>query len=587
MFNKIRWRIAVPYVILFIVLFIGLGIYLTNFIRQTYLQNIENELVSEARLAADALAPVISSAINQPAINTDANRWARILGRRVTIIQADGTVLGESSEDPQQLENHLTRPEIQQALQEGQGSSIRYSFTVKMDLMYAAVPIKINDQVVGFIRLALPLYQVQDKVTQLQRVILGTLVTASLLAIVMAAWIAGRTTKPLSELTEAATRISHGDLSQTRLAIRVSTDEVGQLTQAFNLMSEQLHHHINALESERSKIAAVLNEMTDGVVIADAEGKVQLLNPAAESMFEVHQEQALGRTLIEVFRHHQIIDLWQRFQETQEPQTIVIEIGLRQLYLQGVAIPLGKALPGSVLLLFQNLTRLRRLETVRRDFISNISHELRTPLASLKALTETLQESALEDPPTARRFLQRMETEVDALSLMVSELVELSRIESGQVPLKMAPTRPADLLENAVERLRLQAERAGLVIAIDCPADLPNVLADSSRMEQVLVNLLHNAIKFTPEGGKISVNARSQAEQVIFTVQDTGIGIPASDLPRIFERFYKADRARSGGGTGLGLAIARHLVEAHQGKIWAESREGKGSTFYFSLPLVT
>jgi two-component system phosphate regulon sensor histidine kinase PhoR len=208
----------------------------------------------------------------------------------------------------------------------------------------------------------------------------------------------------------------------------------------------------------------------------------------------------------------------------------------------------------------------------------------------LKALTETLQDSALEDPPAARRFLQRIEAEVDALSLMVSELLELSRIESGKVPLQFTPVKPHDIISSAIDRLRLQAERAGLTIKYNEYTALPEILADRKRIEQVIVNLLHNAIKFTPEGGRIELMANYSDElamnQVVISIQDTGVGIAEEDLPRIFERFYKADRARSGGGTGLGLAISRHLVEAHGGKIWAESRLGNGSTFFFSIPIV-
>ena len=309
-----------------------------------------------------------------------------------------------------------------------------------------------------------------------------------------------------------------------------------------------------------------------------------MFNPAAENLFAVREVDALGNTLVEVLRNHQIVDLWRSCLATEESQVTTLEISTKRLYLQTVATPLGQALPGSTLLLFQNLTRVRQLETVRRDFISNISHELRTPLASLKALTETLQEGALDDPPAAHRFLQRMETEVDSLSLMVSELLELSRIESGRVPLQLTPSRPLAIISDAVDRLGLQAERAGLDMQIDCPEDLPAVLADPDRLEQVMVNLLHNAIKFTPSGGEILISASPLDRQIVFSVKDTGVGIPSIDLPRIFERFYKADRARSTGGTGLGLAISRHLVEAHGGRIWAESVEGQGSTFYFSIP---
>ncbi|MBC7222671.1 MAG: PAS domain-containing sensor histidine kinase, partial [Anaerolineae bacterium] len=254
-------------------------------------------------------------------------------------------------------------------------------------------------------------------------------------------------------------------------------------------------------------------------------------------------------------------------------------------FLQVIATPLPEAQPPGFLIVLQDLTEVRRLETVRRDFIANISHELRTPLASLKALVETLRDVALDDPPAARRFLDRAEAEVDALTQMVQELLELSRLESGQAPLEMKPVPVADLVVPSAERLRPQAERAGLEISFDLPADLPLVQADLERVRQVVLNLVHNAIKFTPAGGRIHIAARQVGAEVQVSVADTGIGIPPEELDRIFERFYKADRARSRGGTGLGLAIAKHVVQAHGGRIWAESAEGRGSTFFFTLPV--
>jgi two-component system phosphate regulon sensor histidine kinase PhoR len=233
------------------------------------------------------------------------------------------------------------------------------------------------------------------------------------------------------------------------------------------------------------------------------------------------------------------------------------------------------------------LTRIHRLETVRRDFVSNISHELRTPIASLKALVETLRVAALDDPPAAQRFLDRAEEEVDALAQLVQELLELSRIESGKVPLRLTETAVDEMLTLPVERFRAQAERNHLTLRIEIEPDLPPVLADASRIQQVIGNLVHNAVKFTSEGGQVTVRARlnRRGSAVVLLVEDTGVGIPTADLPRIFERFYKADRARSGGGTGLGLAISRHLVKAHGGHLEVRSKEGKGSTFFFSLPL--
>jgi two-component system phosphate regulon sensor histidine kinase PhoR len=481
------------------------------------------------------------------------------------------------------MENHLTRIEVQQALADGRGMSIRFSRTVGYEMMYVAVPVIVAGTEIGFARVALPLAQIDANVAQLQRSILVAALLAAILAIMIALAITQYTTRPLVELTRVVqTMAVQGP--QAKL-IPTTKDEIGQLARAFNLMRRQLRNQFSILEKERSKLAAVLEQMTDGLLIIDERGAVQLINPAAERMFGVSAAAAIGNSLAEALRHHQIVDLWQRSRKTGEGQVEAIEISTRSIFLQGVAIPLEEDLPDNTLLLFQDLTHVRHLETVRRDFISNISHELRTPLASLKALTETLQEGALEDPAAARRFLSRIETEVDSLALMVQELLELSRIESGKVPLHFTSASPVKLLANAADRLRLQAERSGLNWEIEISENIPEVLADPPRLEQVIVNLLHNAIKFTPQGGQIVLKAEQYNDMVLFVIKDSGVGISKEDLPRIFERFYKTDKARAGGGTGLGLSISRHLVEAHGGRIWAESMEGKGSSFYFTIPI--
>jgi two-component system phosphate regulon sensor histidine kinase PhoR len=287
---------------------------------------------------------------------------------------------------------------------------------------------------------------------------------------------------------------------------------------------------------------------------------------------------------VEVLRHHQLVEAWRRCQQTRQLQSESVELPTRHQYLQLVVIP-DQHSSGS-LLLVQDLTRIRRLETVRRDFVSNLSHELRTPLASLKALTETLQDGALDDPPAAHRFIDQIQTEVDALTQMVNELLELSRIESGRLSLDRQLIAPCDLLSSAAKRMSLQAERAGLRLHVECRDDLPKVNIDFQRLEQVLVNLIHNAVKFTRAGGQITLLADVAPGEVRFAVRDTGIGIPEEAVSRIFERFYRVDKSRTGSGTGLGLSIANHIVDAHGGKIWAESVERQGSTFYFTIPTI-
>ncbi len=334
------------------------------------------------------------------------------------------------------------------------------------------------------------------------------------------------------------------------------------------------------LNAENARLATVLEQLTDGVIIANANGIVQFANPAAKKIFETPSP--LKHSVAEVMRNHQLVEAWRRCQQSGVVQTESVELPARRQFLQLIAIP--DAHEGGSLLLVQDLTRVRRLETVRRDFISNVSHELRTPLASLKALTETLQDGALSDPEAGPRFLSRIHTEVDALTQMTQELLDLSRIESGQVELNFAPIPPKQLLCVAADRMRAQAERAGLKLTVHCADDLPHLRADQARLEQVLVNLIHNAVKFTRPGGDIVLEAESGEGGVRCAVRDTGIGIEAESLARIFERFYRVDASRTGSGTGLGLSISKHIVEAHGGKIWAESELGRGSAFYFLIP---
>ena len=581
--GSIRWRIALPFVLLLVLALGGVSAYIYSQARAMYLNSAEISLLAEGRVLAEIYSPLLANPNQGDQVNALAHHYADLLNVRVTVLAPDGTVLGESSGDRSLMENHLTRPEIQSALQGRAATAVRHSTTLRVDMVYAATPVMANGALVGAVRLALPLADLNARLAGLGETLVLVTILAALVAAGLAVLVSNYAIRPLRQLTRMAEALADGRYDGGLLGPR--DDEIGQLNQAFNRMAIQLSTQISALQNEQTRLSAVLAHMTDGVLIVDATGRVQLINPAAEEMFRITSEEAVGSSLVEVVRHHQIVELWQQCLESTSARSTTLELHAERLFLQAFASPLKGSLAGSALLLFQDLTRLRHLEMVRRDFVSNVSHELRTPLASLKALAETLQVGALEDPPAARRFLTQMETEIDTLTQLVQELLELSRIESGRAPLQMARVAPLDLIQPAMERMRLQAERAGLSLRNDTPAGLPLVTADAERIVQVLVNLLHNAVKFTPPGGEIVVFAYPQEKEVVFAVRDTGVGIPEEDLPRIFERFYKADRSRSGGGTGLGLSIARHTVEAHGGRIWAESEPGKGSTFFFTLPI--
>ncbi len=581
MFRSLRWRLAAAFIVLIIACIGGLSAYLVHFVRDNYLDNLQSQLTNQARLVGDVSGPYFVS--GQTSVDDIAKRLGKQIGARVTIIDKSGVVLGDSDEDPATMENHSNRPEVIEALYSGVGSSIRYSTTLGHDMMYVAVPVTVNGEIVGFSRVSLPLTEVNKSLEHISQAIIGGAAIAVIIAILLAIQISRTTTEPVKKLTQMSRKIAEGKLDQE---IRVTAkDEIGGLVEAFNQMAVKLKEMVGLLTNERDKMTAILSNMADGILVVDGEGEVTMINQAAERIFRFSADKKLGHTFIEVVRDHEIDGILQKCLKTGEQQMGVVEIESGRRLLGVVATPIVGT-RGCVVLV-QDLTQLRRLERMRRDFIANISHELRTPTASLKVLAETLQEGAIDDPVVAKEFLNKINVETDRLAQMVSELSELSRIESGEVSLKREPIDIGEVVALVVERLKPQADRTGLSLAIDIPSGLPRALADKEKVEQVLVNLLHNAIKFTHSGGRINCTVKIEGDNILVSVVDTGIGIPADDLPRIFERFYKADKARAGGGTGLGLAIAKHIVEAHGGQIWAESIEGKGSIFTFTLPIAT
>jgi len=607
MVRSLSWRIALPYLLLILLAMAGLAIHLSGLVRQSHLADLEEQLIAEAQLIADAIKSEPEWDPSGTRFDGLAQHYADLLDARVTFIDSSGEVLGESHARRSEMDNHLGRPEVQHALREGQGTATRFSRTMGYDMMYAAIAVRSSGAVDGFVRVALPVSRAEAQVARLRSAVVISACVAVLGAAVLALIIAERIASPVRRLTDVVLRFTAGDL-EARL-LPTTQDEIGDLTRSFNQMAGHLRSTIESLTERQAQLSAVLDNMADGVLITDDQGLVRLINPAAAALLGANEAKALGSSFAQVARDHRIIELWRQCYATREEQVQPVEMDHQDAFLQTVVTPLQNGDERACLVILQNLTLMRRLETVRRDFISNISHELRTPMASLKALVDTLRDGALQDPPAARRFLDRMDTEVDALTQMVQELLQLSRIESGRAPVRLESVPLTEVVVPPVERLRPQAERAKLELTLDVPDELPHVMADAERLQQVVTNVVHNAIKFTPPGGNIHVAVRSlhvsgedwtavdsqgpervtlePGEWVEVTVTDTGVGIPVRDIARVFERFYKADRARSGGGTGLGLAIAKHIVQAHHGHIWAASVEGRGSTFHVVLPALT
>ena len=583
MSRSIYWKLTVPLIILVLLAMGFLGFYLISTTRNSQINHLKSQLVNEAKLVADISISSFADPTQQGNLDTIAKTISSEISTRITFIATDGTVLGDSDQDPTTMENHSTRPEVVAALATGEGQATRYSATLHENMMYVAVLVKNQGQLLGIARVALPLTTVESSVNTEVTAIISGIGIAALFFILAAALVTRMITRPVRQITKAAEGIAGGNLEQ--LIPTRTYDEIGRLGHAFNEMSQHLTTTMDAIVESRSNLAAVLANLTDGVVMTDSEERIILANPAAEGLFNFKETNATGHTLIETVHDYEITDLVKKCLSTNHEQTIQLESAGR--YLRVIAVPIAPGRSMATLVLFQDLTELRNLQTMRRELIGNISHDLRTPIAGIKAMVETLQNGALDDKQAATDFLTRINDEVNRLTQMVTELTELSRIESGKAELKMSPTDINFLIEEVVAQMTPLAESRSLIISTNLEINLPVVTADKERIRQALINLVHNAVKFNSPGGKIVISTKHDTESVIVNVSDTGMGISKDDLPHIFERFYKADKARSRGGSGLGLAIAKHTVQAHGGNITVKSEEGKGSTFTFNLPLDT
>ncbi|RKY77036.1 PAS domain-containing sensor histidine kinase, partial [candidate division KSB1 bacterium] len=546
-------------------------------LRSYFIQRIAHRLTLNARLVEDILRDEFQSE-DISRLRSSVKRLAGETETRITIIRPDGAVLADSEKDADLMDNHWNRPEVQVALKGEIGQSIRYSGTLKEKMMYLALPLKEADSVIGVVRLALPLTEVQAKIAHIYRAIVGGALLALLIALVIGFFTAESFARPLREMMSAAQNIAQGKYKELRVR---SGNEIGQLAGALNRMSEKIQDDIRTITEGRNELRAILSSMAEGVIVVDKEGKILLLNSSAEKILGLSAEKVTGKFLWEVLRKEELISLVKKTLATGNEEGIEMVFDLPEVHvLHAQAAPIlseGQNNSG-VVVVFHDITRLKQLEKLRREFVANVSHELKTPLTSIKGFVETLMEGAISDSENSLKFLKIIQQHTERLDNLVNDLLELSSIETGELPMNFEKIKLKELIDHIAASFADELSRKNQLLKISAiPEDL-EAWIDEEKMQRALSNLLDNAHKYTSSGGQIEISATQELDRIKIEVSDTGEGIPGEHLPRIFERFYRVDKARSRqlGGTGLGLAIVKHIVLAHGGEISVESKVGVG-----------
>ena len=585
--RKLVWKLFFTQTLLILISLTIVGFYITSSLKNYYLSQITSQLESNAILIRNLVKEEIQEG-KESRIDILAKELGREIHSRVTVIDLKGVVLGDSEENPQNMKNHRDRPEVKKAMAGKLGTITRYSPTLQKEMMYLAVPVRDNvNRIIGTVRVSLPLDELQDRIGYVYRIIGGGGVLATIIFLGLALIMAKRISAPISQMAGAVRKISEGDFSRR---IRVDNrDEIGDLAHSFNRMSEELNKQMENLAREVGEKEAILSSMIEGVIAIDREGRIILLNRAFRNMPGLASDDDLGKFHWEAIRNPEINGFLKEVLESNVQKVMELDmspLGNRMFRVQAAPIPGKEGDALGVVAVFHDITEIKRLEQARMEFVANVSHELRTPLTSIAGFVETLKEGAIDEKEHARNFLNIIEKHTDRLNRLITDLLDLSRVETGKKKMDLKPMSVTDLIKKVVAGFQEISAYKLKAITVDIPPDLPMVLADEEGIETVLKNLLDNALKYTPEEGEIIITAADKDGSIEIRVDDNGIGIPKEDLPRIFERFYRVDKARSRelGGTGLGLSIVKHIIEAHGGSVTVESEEGKGSEFSIALP---
>ncbi|MEB3100525.1 two-component system histidine kinase PnpS [Ferviditalea candida] len=593
--KSFRMRLTLAFVVLIGSSVLVAGILVANMLRQSHIEVLGDSLVREIQIMQKSLnwkqdgdLAERRSYFNKYAVELKQNS-----DLRVTFLDVHGVVLGDSDEDPERMDNHASRPEIVDAGNTGLGLTVRHSSTLGTDMLYTAVPVVRDNQRIGYVRLSMSLHNIDSSTAKLWSYLIAGLLALFVIAGLVGYRIAQGLTRPLEKATEVAKQITRMNY-KSRVEVK-SRDEFGQLGQAINKMASSLQFQMNRIKEEERRLKNVLDNMISGVLTVDRMGRIALVNRSAELLLGFTSKELLGKKYDKANQQTELTEMIRVCQEKREPVREEIVFYFPEERTVDVnAVPIDADEEWGVVIVLHDITAIRRLEKMRSEFVANVSHELKTPITAIKGFAETLLGGAVQDRETAEAFLQIIHDESDRLNRLIEDILQLSKIESKKAPMYFAPVHMASFAAQTMEMMESTAAKRNIRLEKQLDDEI-YLEADEDRLRQILINLLSNGINYTPEGGIVKLivepvldKDNGEYDHVRIIVKDTGIGIPKSDVPRIFERFYRVDKARSrgSGGTGLGLSIVKHLVELHRGTIRVESMVGAGSSFIIELPVL-
>jgi two-component system phosphate regulon sensor histidine kinase PhoR len=585
--KKLLWQLFPSYLIVILISLFAVAWYSSNALRNFYIKQVKSDLEERGRLFGSQIAPFLDP-IDEKAVDNLCKKSGLLSSTRITVILPSGKVIGDSNEDPAVMDTHVDRPEFIEALKDSPGISKRYSLTLKKNFLYVGIPLKKNNQILAVVRTSTPADALERTIRNIQgRIAIAGLIIA-LIAAIICLFVSRRITFPLEQIKAWAKTTAQGEFKSTPPPMR--SEEIGALSDTVHLMAMELRDRINTVTRQKSEFEAVLSSMVEAVIAVNTAEQIIITNRAAARMFSFDIEEAHGRSFQEMIRNSALHNFVKASLESETPQENDIQHAVgedRVLKAHGTMLRDSEGQRMGALIVLNDVSRLHKLENIRRDFAANVSHEIQTPLTAIKGFVETLLDGGVDKEKDLERFLKIISKHVERLQAIIEDLLSLSRLEkeTERHEITLSETGLFNVLESARQVCHTKAEKKKIDIELNCSKNIAARL-DSQLFEQAIVNLLDNAIKYSEGGSKIEVVCKSTDDFLSVSIIDEGCGIESRHLPRLFERFYRADKARSRqlGGTGLGLAIVKHIVQAHNGKVSVESRIGEGSTFTISLP---